>query len=137
MDIIPARWRPLAFGSALAGVVILAFGYLGEDNGEGNDDAAVIPLLIVLVVCAVVGYLLWRNLAARRDGASAAVPALAIGIVSIALGLFYWTGLVYFVAPAGIALGASAGEPRGRAGMILSAVSLVGAIIWGVVDAVL
>ena len=137
MQIIPARWRPLVFGSALVGTVILAFGYLSEDEGEGNDDSAVIPLILVLIVCALVAYFLWRNLAANRTGETAAGPALTIGIVSLLLAFFYWTGLVYFVAPVGIALGASTAESRGRAGMFLSALSLVAAIIIGVLDAVL
>ena len=137
MHIIPARWRPLVFGSAVVGTIILAFGYLSEDEGEGNDDGAIVPLLIVLVVCAIVAYFLWRRLGAERAGESAPAVALVIGIVSLVLAFFYWTGLVYFVAPVGIALGASSTDGRGRIGLILSAISLAAAVVIGVVDAVL
>ena len=138
MQIIPARWRPLVIGSAVLGAVILAFGYLGEDEGTGNDESAVIPLILVLVVSGVVAYLLWRKFGSQRTGEAAAKPALVIGIVSLILAFFYWTGLVYFVSPVGVALGAAAApDTRGRAGMVLSALSLVAALVIGVLDAVL
>lgn len=138
MEIIPARWRPLAIGSAILGAVILSFGYLSEDEGTGNDESAVIPLILVLVVSAIVAYLLWRKFGSQRTGEAAAKPALVIGIVSLILAFFYWTGLVYFVAPVGIALGAAAGgDSRGKTGMVLSALSLVAALVIGVTDAVL
>ena len=84
----------------------------------------------------IVWYLLWRRFAGR-SGETAATPALAIGILSLVLAFFYWTGLVYFVAPLGIALGASNRDGRARAGLALSAISLIGAIVIGVIDAIL
>ena len=138
MDLIPARWRALVLGSALVGIIILCFGYLSEDEGTDNDDGAVIPLLIVVIVSIIVAYLLWRYLVATRAAGSAAMPALVVGIVSLLLAFFYWTGLVYFVAPVGIALGASAGgDQRGRIGLILSAVALGAAVAIGLADAVI
>ena len=138
MELIPARWRALVLGSALIGIIILSFGYLSEDEGEGNDDGAIVGLLIVVIVSAIVGYLLWRYLVASRAADSAAQPALIIGVVSLVLALFYWTGLVYFVAPVGIALGSSAGgDQRGRIGLILSAVALGAAVAIGLADSVL
>jgi hypothetical protein len=84
----------------------------------------------------IVGYLLWRRFAGR-SGETAATPALVIGILSLVLAFFYWTGLVYFVAPLGIALGTSNRDGRARAGLALSAISLIGAIVIGVIDAIL
>jgi hypothetical protein len=71
----------------------------------------------------IVWYLLWRRFAGR-SGETAATPALVIGILSLVLAFFY-------------ALGASNRDGRARAGLALSAISLIGAIVIGVIDAIL
>lgn len=131
---IPARWRTLVLASALAGVVLLAFGYLAVDDDE---DPAVVPLVLVLVLSAAIGLALWRAFG-DRTGEAAAGPALGIGIASVVGGLFYWTGLVFFLAPVGIALGIAAERDRkGRIGLALSVAGLAFAVVWGLFDAVL
>jgi hypothetical protein len=139
MDIIPARWRPLVFGSLLVGAIILAFGYLGDDEGSGNDDGAIIGLLVVLLVLAVVTYLLWSKLVTPRLGdVTSAQTALVLGILSLPLGFLYWTGFVYAVAPAAIALGKETDtDSKGKAGMLTGALGLALGVIGGALDSIL
>ena len=131
----PRRWQPLILASLLVGAFILFFGWTGDD-----DDDSIIGWAIVTLIAIVTAYGIWRFVAGPRLGtrASAAVPALVLGILSVLLGFMYWTGIVYGLAPAAIALGVAAGpDTRGRIGLALGCVGLAIAVIGGFVDGVL
>ncbi len=136
MDLtFPRRWQPLILGSLLVGAIILFFGWTG-----GDDDDSVIGWAIVVLLAIATAYGLWRFLGARTtEGASAAaVPALVLGVLALLTAFVYWTGFVYGIAPAAIALGVAAGpDPRGRIGLALGALGLAVAVIGGFVDGVL
>lgn len=133
--IFPRRWQPLVIASLLVGAFILFFGWTGDD-----DDSSVIGWLIVTLLAVATAYGLWRFVAGPRLGAheGAAVPALVLGVLSVLLGFMYWTGIVYGLAPAAIALGVAAGsDMRGRIGLVLGCIGLALAVIGGFVDGVL
>ena len=133
--IFPRRWQPLIVASLLVGAVILFFGWTGDD-----DDNSVIGWAIVTLIAIGTAYALWRFVAGPRMAtrAEAATPALVLGILSVLLGVMYWTGIVYGLAPAAIALGVVAGaDTRGRIGLALGCVGLAIAVIGGFVDGVL
>lgn len=133
--IFPRRWQPLVIASLLVGAFILFFGWTGDD-----DDSSVIGWLIVTLLAVATAYGLWRFVVAPRLGAheGAAVPALVLGVLSVLLGFMYWTGIVYGLAPAAIALGVAAGsDMRGRIGLVLGCIGLALAVIGGFVDGVL
>ena len=133
----PRRWQPLIAASLLVGAVILFFGW----TGNGDDDS-IIGWFIVTLVAIATAYGLWRFVAGPRLStpapAAVAVPALILGILSVLLGFMYWTGIVYGLAPAAIALGiASGSDTRGRIGLVLGIAGLALAIIGGFIDSVL
>jgi hypothetical protein len=133
--IFPRRWQPLIVAALVVGAFILFFGWTGDD-----DDESVIGWLIVTVLALVTTYGLWRYVAGPRLGSpeAAAVPALVLGVLSLLLGFLYWTGIVYGIAPAAIALGLAAGpDTRGRIGLGLGCIGLALAVIGGFVDGVL
>lgn len=133
--IFPRRWQPLVVASLVVGAFILFFGWTG-----GDDDDSVIGWLVVTLLAVSTAYGLWRFVAAPRLGAheGAAVPALVLGVLSLLLGFMYWTGIVYGLAPAAIALGVAAGpDIRGRIGLVLGCIGLALAVIGGFVDGVL
>ena len=137
MDLtFPRRWQPLIIGSLLVGAFILFFGWTG-----GDDDGSVIGWAIVVLLAVATAYGLWRFLGPRTvEGAraSAAVPALVLGVLALLLGFMYWTGFVYGLAPAAIALGVAAGpDVRGRVGLVLGCAGLALAVVGGFIDGVL
>jgi hypothetical protein len=131
----PRRWQPLVVASLLVGAVILFFGWTG-----GDDDDSVIGWAIVTVLAVATAYAIWRFVAGPRleRRQAAATPALVLGVLSVLLGFIYWTGIVYGLAPAAIALGVAAGaDTRGRIGLVLGCIGLGLAVIGGFVDGVL
>lgn len=136
MDLVfPRRWQPLIAGALLVGAFILYFGWTG-----GDDDDSVIGWAIVTVLAVATAYGMWRYVAGPRLDSSeaAAVPALVLGVLSLLLGFMYWTGIVYGLAPAAIALGVAAGpDTRGRIGLGLGCLGLAVAVVGGFVDGVL
>ena len=138
MDLtFPRRWQPLILGSLLVGAIILFFGWTG-----GDDDGSVIGWAVVVLLAIGTAYGLWRFFGARTgEGAareSAAVPALVLGVLALLTAFVYWTGFVYAIAPAAIALGIAAGpDTRGRIGLALGAAGLAVAVVGGFVDGVL
>lgn len=134
-SIISRRWQPLVIVTLLVGAFITFFGWTGDD-----DDSSVIGWAIVMVLMLGATYAIWRYVASRRldTPQSAAGPALILGILVLLLGVVYWTGIVYGLAPAAIALGVAAGrETRGRIGLVLAVVGLGLAVIGGFIDGVL
>ena len=131
----PRRWQPLIVASLLVGAFILFFGWTG-----GDDDDSVIGWAIVTLLAVGTAYALWRFVAGPRLASreAAAVPALVLGVLSLLLGFMYWTGIVYGLAPAAIALGVAAGpDTRGRIGLVLGCAGLLLAVVGGFVDGVL
>ena len=137
--VIDRRWQPLVALSLLVGTIILFFGWTGGDE----DDNSVIGWAIVVVIALATTYLLFRYVVAPRlatgQGAqAAATPALILGALSILLGFVYWTGIVYGVAPAAIALGVTARQDkRGMIGLVLGLIGMAVAVVGGFVDGVL
>jgi hypothetical protein len=102
-ELIPRRFLPLALASFLIGVILLAFGYLGADEGENGDARGYVVILVILVI---VGYLAWRYVVQPETaGAGSARAALVLGVVALLTGLLYWVGLAWVLGPAAIALG--------------------------------
>jgi hypothetical protein len=157
-DFIPRRFQPLVFGSLLVAVVILAFANLRTEEGEqGSPVALVITLIIVAAATIALWWALMQPaLAGRRP---AARDALIVSVLALLVGFFYWTGLVWVLAPAAIVLGTLAREGEasraraeagpdpaadvvpadkktGTAALALGWVALVGATLLGIVDGV-
>jgi hypothetical protein len=157
-ELIPRRFQPLVFGSLAVAVVILAFANLAvEEDEQGSAVALVITLIIVAAAAVALWWLLMQPaLAGRRP---AARDALILSILALILGFFYWTGLVWVLAPAAIVLATlsregQASRARAQAGpdpaadvvptdkktataaFALGWIALVGATVLGIVDAV-
>lgn len=133
--IFPRRWQPLIAATLVVGAFILFFGWTGSD-----DDDSVIGWAVVTLLAVATAYSLWRYVASPRleTRQTAAVPALVLGILSVLLGFMYWTGVVYGLAPAAIALGVAARrDTRGLIGLILGCIGLALAVIGGFIDGVL
>ncbi len=135
---VPRRFLPIA-GIVLAlGLVILAFGYLGADEGEDGDA---VGFIIITAVTLGIGYLVWRYVALPRStGREAGTAGIIVGALSIIFALFYWTGIVYVLAPIAIALGVYAREgseqQQGTIALVLGWIAVVGALAVGVADAI-
>ncbi len=138
---VPARFRLLVLGSLLAGAVILAFGWLSDEE-EATGAGDVVGYLVVVLLTAAVAYLLWRFATDPRGRpARLGTLALVLGMLSPLLGFVYWTGVAYAVAPAAIGLGLVAREDapadaKATAAVALGGTGLALAVIGGALDAV-
>jgi hypothetical protein len=92
-----------------------------------------VAILIVLAVMA--GLLLWLVPRERAVPARAGRTALILGVLSILVGLVFWTGLPFAVGAAAIALGLSQREavPEGNgmatAGVVLGGFAVLAAFV--------
>jgi hypothetical protein len=123
---VERRDRSIAIVAAILLLIGMPVGWL-----PGSTSDAVGLIVISLAVLAIMaGLVLWlvprERLAPQRANRS----ALILGIVSILVGLVFWTGLPFAVGAAAIALGLSQRESatEGR-GMATAAVVLGGIAI--------
>jgi hypothetical protein len=92
-----------------------------------------VAILIVLAVMA--GLLLWLVPHERAVPARAGRTALILGVLSILVGLVFWTGLPFAVGAAAIALGLSqrdaGGEGNGMAtaGVVLGGLAVIATFV--------
>jgi Ni/Fe-hydrogenase subunit HybB-like protein len=133
--VVPRRFFPIAAIVLGLGLLILVLGYFGDEE----EDDAVIPFIVITVATLAIGYLVWRYVVLpRASGREADVAGIIVGALSIVFALFYWTGAVYVLAPAAIALGVYAREggdrQKGSIALILGWIALLGALVIGAAD---
>jgi hypothetical protein len=119
------RDRNIALVSALLLLIGMPVGWL---PGSTSDVIGMF-VFIVVVLAIEAGLVLWLVPRERAATERANRSALILGILSILVGLVFWTGLPFAVGPAAIALGLSQREstPAGRGrGMSTTAIVLGG-----------
>jgi hypothetical protein len=137
--VVPRRFFPIAAIALALGVLFLALGWLSD--GE-EENGSVVGFLVVLIATLAIGYLVWRYVVLpRASGREAGVAGLIVGALSIIFALFYWTGVVYVLAPTAIALGVFGREGGGEdnrkqssIALILGWIALLGAVVIGATD---
>jgi hypothetical protein len=102
-DLVPRRFQPLVIASLVLMLIVLALGNFNKDD----DNGGVVPFIVTVVVSLIAAWLLWRYVYAPRagDGRSAANAGVVVGVLSVLLGIEYWTGLAFAFAPVAVALG--------------------------------
>ena len=102
-------------------------------GSTGDVIGMIIAILIDLAVMAAL--ILWLVPRERLASARASRSALILGIVSILVGLVFWTGLPFGLGAAAIALGlsqrAADGQGRGKAtaGAVLGTIAVVASFV--------
>jgi hypothetical protein len=119
------RDRSIALISSLLLLIGMPVGWLPGSTG----DAVGMIGAIVIVLAVMAGLMLWLVPRERLAPARANRSALILGVLSILVGLVFWTGLPFAVGASAIALGLSqresTGDGQGR-GMATAAVVLGG-----------
>jgi hypothetical protein len=120
------RDRNIALVCSLLLLIGMPVGWLPGKTG----DVIGMCVAIVIVLSVMAGLILWLVPRERlRDAARANRSALILGVLSIIVGVVFWTGLPMAVGAAAIALGLSQREstPEGQGrGMSTAAVVLGG-----------
>ena len=128
------RDRNIALACAVLLLIGMPVGYLPGSTGD------VIWLIVMVVVSLAVMAAMLRWLVPREravGGHRANRTALILGVVSILVGLVFWTGLPFGVGAGALALGlsqreaASAGEGRGMAtaGAVLGGIAVLASFV--------
>jgi hypothetical protein len=125
------RDRNIALVSAVLLLIGMPVGWLPGSTGDvvGMLGAIVIDLAVMAAV------ILWLVPRERAVGARASRSALILGVVSILVGLVFWTGLPFGVGAGAIALGLSqreaGGDGRGKAtgGAVLGAIAVAASFV--------
>ena len=136
--VVPRRFFPIAAIALALGILFLILGYFGDEE----EDDAVIPFIVVTIATLAIGYLVWRYVVLpRASGREAGVAGLIVGALAIIFAFFYWTGVVYVLAPTAIALGVYGREGGGEdnrkqssIALILGLIALLGAVVIGATD---
>jgi len=128
---VERRDRSIAIVAAILLLIGMPIGWL-----PGSTSDVVGMIVIGLVVLAIMaGLVFWlvprERLARQRANRS----ALILGIVSILVGLVFWTGLPFAVGPAAIALGLSQretsveGRGKATAAMVLGGIAILASFV--------
>jgi uncharacterized membrane protein len=103
-------------------------------NGAG-ENGGVAYLLVTFAVCAALaGWMFWRLMprSVEAGASTSATRALIIAVLSALAFPFFWSGLPYVLAPAGIALGVASrsrgGGSRATAAIVIGALALAAAV---------
>ena len=102
--LIPRRFQPLVIAALGVGILLMAIGNLSGGDGE---EGGVVAFLVTTVVALVATWLLWHYVFEPRGsgGAAAGSAGVVVGGLALLLAIFYWTGLVWALAPVAVALG--------------------------------
>jgi hypothetical protein len=125
------RDRTIAGVAAILVLIGMPVGWIGGKTSTGDVIGMIVAIALDLALMAAVFlWLLPRERAATNRTARA---VLIMGIVSILLGIVFWTGLVFGVAAGAVALGLTVRE-RGRdgkamAGLVLGAIAVVASFV--------
>jgi hypothetical protein len=125
------RDRTIAGVAAILVLIGMPVGWIGGKTSTGDVIGMIVAIVLDLALMAAVFlWLLPRERAATNRTARA---VLIMGIVSILLGIVFWTGLVFGVAAGAVALGLTVRE-RGRdgkamTGLVLGSIALVASFV--------
>lgn len=122
-------------GAFAIGLTFVAL-FIANIVGTGADENGGVAFLVVtFAVCASIAvWLFWRRVprAVESGPAEASKQALIIAVLSAVTFPFFWSGLPYVLAPAGVALGLASrsrgGGGRATAAVVIGLVALAGAI---------
>jgi hypothetical protein len=128
---VQQRDRNIALVCAVLLLIGMPIGWLPGSTGD------VIGLIVIgLVVLAIMaGLIVWFVPRERLAPGRASRTALILGVLSILVGLVFWTGLPFAVGAAAIALGLSqresASEGRGMAtaGVVLGGIAVLASFV--------
>jgi hypothetical protein len=125
------RDRTLARASALLLLIGMPVGWIGGKTTTGDVVGMIVAILIDLAVMA--GVFLWLLPRERAATHRTARTVLIMGIVSILLGVVFWTGLVFGVAAGTVALGLTVrdrgGDGKAMVGLVLGAIAIVASFV--------
>ena len=125
------RDRTLAGVSALLLLIGMPVGWLTDNPSTGDVIGMVVAIVIDLAVMA--GVFLWLLPRERAATHRTARTVLIMGIVSILLGVVFWTGLVFGVAAGAVALGLTVrergGDRKAMIGLVLGAIAIVASFV--------
>jgi hypothetical protein len=127
------RDRNISLACALLLLIGMPVGWL---PGSTSDVIGMI-VFIVVDLAIMAGLLLWLVPRERRASARANRSALILGIVSIIVGVVFWTGVVFGVGAAAIALSlsqrdatpAEQGRRMATAGLILGGFAVLASFV--------
>jgi uncharacterized membrane protein len=110
--------------------------FIANVVGNGADEnGGVAYLIVTFAVCAAIAvWMFWRLMprSVEAGASTSATRALIIAILSALAFPFFWSGLPYVLAPAGIALGlasrARGGGSKATAAVAIAAVALLAAV---------
>lgn len=121
-----------AFAIALTFVALFIANVIG--NGA-EENGGVAYLIVTFAICAAIGVWMFGRVMPRAVEAGperAGKRALTVAVVSALAFPFFWSGLPYVLAPAGIALGVAARRrgsgPMATAAIVIGALALAAAI---------
>jgi len=125
------RDRTIAGVATILLLIGMPVAWLSGNTSTGDVIGMIVAILIDLAVMTALFVLLLPR--ARAAGERTARSALIIGIVSILLGIVFWTGLAIAVGAPAVALGLTARE-RGRSvgvmvGLVLASVAVVASFV--------
>jgi len=125
------RDRSIAGIAAVLLLIGMPVGWIEGKTSTGDVIGMIVAILIDLAVMAgLFLYLLPRERAATERTAR---TALILGILSILVGLVFWTGLPFGVGAAAVALGLTVrdrgGDGKATAGLVLGAIAVVAAFV--------
>jgi hypothetical protein len=128
-DATRQRDRNVALASILLLLIGMPIGYLPGSTG----DVIALFAMIIVTLALMAGLFLWL-LPRERAAGRASRTALILGILSILVGLVFWTGLPFAVGAAAIALGLGArdsgtGDGRATAGAILGGIAVLASFL--------
>ena len=123
--------RIIAGIAAVLLLIGMPIGWLPGDTSTGDVIAMIVAILIVLGLMAAIFLRLLPRM--REDAEKASRATLILGILSIAAGLVFWTGLPFAIGAGAVALGLSmrerGGDGRAMAGLVLGSVAVVGSFV--------
>ncbi|HEX8857145.1 MAG TPA: hypothetical protein VF752_16240 [Thermoleophilaceae bacterium] len=123
------RDRNVALASTFLLLIGMPVGWLPGSTGDAVGMAGA----IIIVLAIMAGLFLWL-LPRERAAGRASRTALILGVLAIAVGFVFWTGLPFAVGAAALALGLGAresgtGDGRATAGAILGGIAVVASFV--------
>lgn len=133
-------------GLAALGLTFVAL-FIANILGNGADENGGVAFLILsFAVCAALAvWLFWRMMprAVEAGADTSSTRALTVAVLGALSFPFFWSGLIYVLAPAGIALGlasrARGGGTKAVLAIVVAAIALlagIGVLIGDELDAI-
>jgi hypothetical protein len=125
------RDRMIAGVAAVLLLIGMPVGWIEGKTSTGDVIGMIVAILIDLALMA--GVFLWLLPRERAATTRTARTVLILGIVSILLGVVFWTGLVFAVGAGAVALGLTVrergGDGKAMAGLVLGAIAVVASFV--------